>query len=95
MDWFVYVVRLDASLDRDRMMGDLESLGVQTRPYFAPIHTQRFMLELTEYRQGDFPVTERIAASTLAIPWSARLTDADIRYVAGAIKEAGERQSRA
>jgi perosamine synthetase len=92
VDWFVYVVRLDASLDRDRMMGDLESLGVQSRPYFAPIHTQRFMTELTGYRQGDFPVTERIAASTMALPWSPLMTDDDVAYVAGAMREAATRQ---
>jgi perosamine synthetase len=92
VDWFVYVVRLDASLDRDRMMRDLETLGVQSRPYFAPIHTQRFMTELTGYRQGDFPVTERIAASTMAIPWSPLMTDDDVAYVAGAMREAATRQ---
>jgi perosamine synthetase len=92
VDWFVYVVRLDASLDRDRMMADLASLGVQTRPYFSPIHTQRFVTELTGYRAGDFPVTERVAASTLAIPWSAVMTDDDVAYVAGALKEAARRQ---
>ena len=92
VDWFVYVVRLDASLDRDRMMQDLESLGVQSRPYFAPIHTQRFMSELTGYKQGDFPVTERIAASTMAIPWSPLMTDDEVAYVARAIREAAGRQ---
>jgi perosamine synthetase len=92
VDWFVYVVRLDASLDRDRMMRDLESLGVQSRPYFAPIHTQRFMTELTGYRQGDFPVTERIAASTMAIPWSPLMTDDDVAYVERAMREAAGRQ---
>ncbi len=92
VDWFVYVIRLDAALDRDRMMRDLESLGVQSRPYFAPIHTQRFMTELTGYRQGDFPVTERIAASTMAIPWSPVMTDDDVADVAAAIREAASRQ---
>jgi perosamine synthetase len=92
VDWFVYVVRLDAALDRDRMMLDLEPLGVQTRPYFSPIHTQRFMAELTGHRQGDFPVTERIAASTLAIPWSPRMSESDVAHVAGAIQEAARMQ---
>lgn len=92
VDWFVYVVRLDPALDRDRMVEDLAGLGVQTRPYFTPIHTQRFIRELTGHGPGDFPVTERIAASTLAIPWSPRMTDDDVAYVAGAIVEAGRAQ---
>ena len=92
MDWFVYVVRLDPALDRDRMGADLERLGVQTRPYFSTIHTQRFITELTGYGNGDFPVTERIAASTLAIPWSPRMSDEDVAYVAGAVREAARQQ---
>ncbi|MFN8519726.1 MAG: DegT/DnrJ/EryC1/StrS family aminotransferase [Chloroflexota bacterium] len=92
VDWFVYVIRLDRALDRNRMLADLEELGVQTRPYFSPIHTQRFMLELTDYREGDFPVTERVAASTLAIPWSPRMTDDDVAVVAAALRQAARRQ---
>jgi perosamine synthetase len=92
VDWFVYVVRLDPGLDRDRLIVDLDELGIQTRPYFSPIHTQPFIAKLLGSRPGDFPVTERIAASTIAIPWSPRMTDDDVAYVAGAIDEAGRRQ---
>lgn len=92
VDWFVYVIRLDASIDRARLMADLETRGVANRPYFAPLHTQPFLAQELGYRPGDFPVAERIAASTLAIPWSPRMTEEDVAYVAGAIEEAGRRQ---
>jgi perosamine synthetase len=95
VDWFVYVVRLDPSIDRERVMSDLERHGVPSRPYFSPLHTQPFLVEALGHRAGDFPVTERVAASTLAIPWSPRLSDDDIRYVADALKEAVSRQTRA
>jgi perosamine synthetase len=95
VDWFVYVVRLHQDIDRARLMTDLDGLGVATRPYFSPLHLQPYLADTFGYRPGDFPVTERVAATTLAIPWSARLTDDDIRYVAAAIREAGGRQTRA
>jgi perosamine synthetase len=95
VDWFVYVVRLDPEIDRSRLIEDLDAAGVPTRPYFSPLHLQPFYQQALGHVPGDFPVTERVAASTLAIPFSARLPDEDVRYVADAIIEAVGRQSRA
>jgi dTDP-4-amino-4,6-dideoxygalactose transaminase len=72
VDWFIYVVRLDARIDRDRLIGQLAEDGVPSRPYFSPIHLQPFYRERFGYRPGQFPVAERVAAGTLALPfWSA------------------------
>jgi len=88
VDWFVYVVRLDPKIDRDRVIGRLAALGVPSRPYFASIHLQPFYRAAFGFKAGDFPVTERVAASTLALPFSSRLTDEEVRYVASALAEA-------
>jgi perosamine synthetase len=85
VDWFVYVVRLHHEIDRDGLIDQLAERGVQTRPYFAPIHLQPFYRATFGFKPGDFPVTERIAASTLALPFSSRLTDEDVAYVADAL----------
>jgi perosamine synthetase len=61
---------------------------VTTRPYFAPLHLQPFYRDAFGYKPGDFPVTERVAATTLALPFSSRLSDDDVCYVAGALVEA-------
>jgi perosamine synthetase len=85
VDWFIYVVRLDARIDRDRLIGQLAARGVPGRPYFAPIHLQPFYRERFGFAPGDFPVTERVAASTLAIPFSSRLSDDQIDQVCDAL----------
>ena len=85
VDWFVYVVRLDPEIDRDRVMARLAERGVASRPYFTPLHLQPFYRSAFGFRPGDFPVTERVAASTLALPFSSRLADDDVRYVASAL----------
>ena len=95
VDWFVYVIQLDPSIARTRLMSALDALGVPSRPYFSPLHLQPFYQDAFGYRPGDFPVTERIAAATLAIPFSARLSDLDARYVADAVIEVGTRQVQA
>jgi perosamine synthetase len=92
VDWFVYVVRLDPSIDRQRLMDDLARVGVPTRPYFSPLHLQPFYVKSLGHGPGDFPVTERVAATTLALPFSPRLADDDVRYVAEALIDAVDRQ---
>ena len=72
----------------------LAERGVQTRPYFAPIHLQPFYRATFGFKPGDFPVTERVAASTLALPFSSRLTDGDAAYVADALVDIVHRDGR-
>jgi len=92
VDWFVFVVRLHHDIDRDRLIAQLAHHGVPTRPYFAPLHLQPFYRTSFGYRPGDFPVTERVAASTLALPFSSRLGDDDVEYVSDALVQAVEEQ---
>jgi perosamine synthetase len=88
VDWFVYVVRLDASIDRDALISPLAERGVPTRPYFSPIHLQPVYRERYGFEPGDFPVTERVAGTTLALPFSSRLTEGEVGLVADALGEA-------
>ena len=69
------------------MIGRLAEHGVAARPYFTPLHLQPFYRATFGFEPGDFPVTERVAASTLALPFSSRLPDDDVRYVAETLEE--------
>jgi perosamine synthetase len=88
VDWFVYVVRLDPAIDRHRVIERLAEQGVPSRPYFTPLHLQPFYASEWGFQPGDFPVTERAAASTLALPFSTRLSADAVRHVAAALCEA-------
>jgi perosamine synthetase len=94
VDWFVYVVRFDPAIDRDRLIGQLRDRGVPSRPYFSPIHLQPLYVAEFGYRPGAFPVTERVAASTLALPFSSRLDRQAIGQVAAALDDAVAEQGR-
>jgi perosamine synthetase len=94
VDWFVFVVRLHPDIDRDLLIGQLAERGVASRPYFSPLHLQPLYRKTFGYQPGDFPVTERVAASTLALPFSSRLADEDVTYVADALTDAVEGRDR-
>ncbi|MCS7305985.1 MAG: DegT/DnrJ/EryC1/StrS family aminotransferase [Thermoguttaceae bacterium] len=81
MSWFVYVIRLEPGIDRTRLMEELEKRGVPSRPYFTPIHLQPFYREQFGYKEGDFPITEAVARSTLALPFSSVMTEEQVESV--------------
>ncbi|MFW6119619.1 MAG: DegT/DnrJ/EryC1/StrS family aminotransferase [Petrotogales bacterium] len=88
MSWFVYVIRLDETINREKIMTYLNNKGVQCRDYFRPIHLQPFYKEQFGYTEGMFPVTEKVSKQTLAIPFHNNLTGEEQNYVAETIKEA-------
>jgi len=81
MSWFVYVVRLAPEIDRNVIMAALEERGIPSRPYFTPIHLQPLYRERFGYREGDFPVTEALARSVLALPFSSVMIEEQVEYV--------------
>ena len=87
MGWFVYVIRLAPELERGAMMEGLARRGIPSRPYFPPIHLQPLYRERFGYREGDFPVTERVARSTLALPFHGKLTEDEVAYVCQVLGE--------
>ncbi len=69
MSWFVYVVRIDGAVGRDRIMARLAAAGIPSRPYFMPIHLQPLYRERFGFQPGDFPISEQVARTTLALPF--------------------------
>jgi perosamine synthetase len=61
--------------------------GVQCRPYFTPIHLQPFYREMFGFKEGDFPVTERVGRSTLAIPFHNNLSREEMDYVVSSLAD--------
>ena len=88
--WFVYVIQLDPDRDRQTVMRRLHEQGVPSRAYFPPIHLLPFYRERFGFRPGQFPVTEDVAQRTLALPFHAKLTPADIEYVCQALDKSLE-----
>jgi perosamine synthetase len=88
LSWFVYVIRLHRDINRDRVIAELESKWIPSRVYFTPIHLQPFYRQSFGFSEGDFPVTERVAASTLALPFHGNLPVEDMDYVVEALRHA-------
>jgi dTDP-4-amino-4,6-dideoxygalactose transaminase len=92
MSWFVYVVRLSPEIDRDQVMIDLERGGIPSRPYFSCIHLLSFYRNSFGFKPGDFRVAERVAKSTLALPFHGKMSEAEVSYVCEGLMSAIKRQ---
>jgi perosamine synthetase len=92
MSWFVYVVRLAPDIDRDRLMRELDEQGIPSRPYFMPIHLQKFYRERFGHKPGDFPVAEDLGRRSLALPFSGVMTEDQVDYVCRHVVELVKRQ---
>lgn len=82
----VYAQYTVLSPERDALQAKLAAAGVPSVPYYAvPLHLQPVFAGLG-HQPGDFPVTERVAASCLSLPMSPYVTPEDQDRVADAIR---------
>lgn len=78
-DWLVSLL-LPAGVDRDALMAQVESVGVETRPVFYPAH------HMPMYRSSlRLPVAEDIAARGISLPSYPTLTESDQDRVIAAL----------
>jgi perosamine synthetase len=85
--WFVFVVGLPPDVDRNHTMLALRALGVQSKPYLPAIHLMSFYRERFGHREGEFPVCERVAGASLALPFFPQMTEDEVARVAQALAE--------
>ncbi len=92
--WFVYVIRLADPFDRntrDAVIGDLQGQGIGCERYFQAIHTQPFIRDRLGDMVGRFPVCERIADRTIALPFFSSMLPEQVARVTEGLKAALQR----
>jgi perosamine synthetase len=86
--WFVFVVQLPRSVDRDETIRILAAAGIQSKPYLPAIHLMSFYRERFGHRAGEFPVCEDIAARSLALPFFPEMRDSQVERVSASLRDA-------
>lgn len=86
--WFVYVVRLEKDINRTRVMQFMKSKGIATQAYFPSIHLQPVYRRHFGYKEGHFPICEKVSSSTIALPFYTNMEEGVIEKVCSTLKEA-------
>jgi dTDP-4-amino-4,6-dideoxygalactose transaminase len=88
-----YVISVPASL-RDPLRTHLTARQIGTEIYYPiPLHLQPCFAPLG-HKPGDFPVAERAARSTIALPLYPELTEEQQTFVVGSIRQFLDAQTR-
>ncbi|WP_330082730.1 DegT/DnrJ/EryC1/StrS family aminotransferase [Methylocystis iwaonis] len=88
--WFLYVVHLGTRFSRssrDSIIDDLRQENVEAAAFSSPLHLQRHYFDLG-YRRGDLFVTEKVADRAVALPFHAHLSEDQVAFIVGTMKDA-------
>jgi perosamine synthetase len=74
---------------RDELIGFLGAEGIETRPFFIPLHTLPPFRQEAASRGTSLPVTDGLAACGLNLPTHTQLTTDQISFIASKIASFG------
>lgn len=86
--WFVFVIQLPDGTDRGAVIEALASNGIASKAYLPCIHLMPPYRERFGFAEGQFPVAERVAARSLALPFFTSMTESQVDRVCTALGEA-------
>lgn len=89
---WLFCVTVDEKLfgmDRDALMARLSENGIESRPFFIPLHKLPPFREESRSRNEVLPVTDRLSASGINLPTYGGLGADKVEYVCKAIRRLG------
>jgi perosamine synthetase len=73
-------------IGRNEVMQKLDQQGIETRPFFTPLHTLPPFREESRRRKDALPVTVKLGAEGINLPTYSMMKDEEILYVANKIR---------
>jgi len=86
--WFVFCVQLPPGTDRQAVIDELASKDIASKAYLPCIHLMPHYRERFGFQGGEFPVAERVAERSLALPFFTSMTEGQVDRVCTALGEA-------
>lgn len=81
-----YTLRV-VGADRDQLREGLAERGIPAMIYYpVPLHQQKAYLD-PRYKDGDFPVAERLAACVLSLPMHTELDEEQLAFITSSVLE--------
>jgi len=75
------------NVDRDALQKHLTEKGIANAVYYpVPLHQQKAYQD-PRYKDGDFPIAEKLAANVMSLPIHTELKDEQLKYITDAVLE--------
>ncbi|MDR1951672.1 MAG: DegT/DnrJ/EryC1/StrS family aminotransferase [Bacteroidales bacterium] len=85
--WHQYTLQLHESINRDELIKHLADKGIPTMIYYpVPLHLQKAYRD-ERYKDGDFPISEKLAKTVISLPMHSELTEEQLAYITSAVLE--------
>jgi perosamine synthetase len=85
--WFVFCVQLPADADRNRVINNLMKQGIASKAYLPCIHLMPPYRERFGFKGGEFPIAERVAERSLALPFFTAMSEGQVERVCETLAE--------
>ena len=95
--WHLYVLRLVLDrlrLNRAEFIEALRERGIGSSVHFIPLHLHPYYRQTYGYRPADLPAATAAYERLVSLPIYSRLSEADARYIADAVRDIVSRNRR-
>ena len=83
----MYTIAVRNNDRRDKLMKHLLKKKIMAKVYFHPVHLTQFYRREFGHREGDLPLTEKIASEVLTLPMYPALTKKEMDYMAQQLRD--------
>jgi len=86
----LYTIKLENSKLREKLHQNLTKAGIMSKVYFDPIHLKTLYKKFFNCKEGNLPKTELISQKVLTLPLYPTLSNKEMDYIIGKIKDCCE-----
>lgn len=79
--WYMYAPAFHPSVDRDRVVAQLEAGGIETRQSFPPVHIQPCYVQRFGFKRSDFPISIEAWSHLINLPIGPDLQNDQVQTV--------------
>jgi dTDP-4-amino-4,6-dideoxygalactose transaminase len=83
-NWHMFQILLPPGTDRGQFIHSMAQAGIGVGVHYPPMHLFSLYRKMG-FKPGDFPVAERVGASTVTLPMFPAMSDADVERVCEAV----------
>jgi perosamine synthetase len=89
--WYMYCLSFADNVNRDNVIRVMHERGVDHRLSFPPVHLQPIYREMFSFKEGNYPISEKIFNKFIDVPCWVGMTDEQMGKVVNVTIEAVER----